>query len=262
MKITNQPLQGASLTSHKKAWDFVAAQYKGGTSLPSWGTRGELQNEDILGNLKNKRILEIGFGSGDSLAYLVKHGASQVMGIDFSNEQFKIASETLRKSFKHNPSKLKKVKLLLQSMDDPLPEGFFDCIIAIYSAGWSEQPHLLFQNIFKKLKPGGTFCFSWDHYISRIVEQSEHGIKIIKSYHEPMPLVRENWKGSNLVIETHQLRPSDWFKMLTQAGFIVDGFWEPKPNVNTLIKKIYSNNYAQNINELLPTCVVFRAKKP
>lgn len=250
------------MESHRHAWDFVAPHYSGGSALPAWGTKGELQDEEVIHNIKNTTILEIGSGSGDSLIYLLKNGAKHITGIDFSPTQIKIAENRIRLAFKNSPDYTGKITLLLRPMDEPLPTGLFDHILAIYSIGWSERPEKLFRNVYDKLKPGGYFYFSWDHYLARIVEQTEQGITIVKSYHEPMPLVRENWKGSGSLIETHQLRPSDWFAMLTDAGFIVDGFWEPKPDKKRSQPKIYSATYSPLVSEFIPTCVVFRAKKP
>ncbi len=264
MKSTNANKyipKGASQESHRHAWNFLAKAYTGGTALPAWGTRGELQDQKILADVTDAEVLEIGFGSGDSIIYLLQQGARHVTGVDFSLEQFKIATKRIQTAFKNQPLKLKKVELLVQSMDDGLPPRQFDHIISVYSIGWSERPSHLFQTIYNRLKPGGYFYFSWDHYLSRIAVESEGKVQIVKSYHEPMPLVREDWKGSGVVIETHQLRPSDWFQMLREVGFVVDGFWEPKPHRATTLPEIYSENYAPRISEFVPTCVVFRAKK-
>ncbi len=253
--------QGVSLESHQVAWDFVAAQYAGGTALPAWGTRGELQYEQILEDVKGRRVLEIGFGSGDSIIYLIRQGAGSVVGIDFSKGQHALASSRIARSFKNSPKLMAKVELRTQSMDSELPAGPFDAVIAVYSVGWSEQPEQLFRKIYTVLNPGGYFYFSWDHYLSRVAEYGEGGVRITKSYHEPMPLIREDWKGSGQIIETHQLRPSDWFALLIKAGFVVDGFWEPKPNRDIPLQEVYSQAYANEIGVLLPTCVVFRARK-
>lgn len=253
--------RGASIESHRHAWDYIANQYTGGTALPAWGPRGELKDENILGTIAGKNILEIGFGSGDSLIYLLTQGAAHVTGIDFSSSQFKIAEERITAACGKIVTYVKKVTLLLRSMDEDLPPGPYDAVVAIYSVGWSEQPEKLFTKIYHTLKPGGYFYFSWDHYLSRIVEHTEHGLTVVKNYHDPMPLVREDWKGSGSLIETHQLRPSDWFQMLTTAGFMVDGFWEPKADKNLRAPKIYSTTYSTTISDKVPTCVVFRARK-
>ncbi|MDB5259701.1 MAG: ubiquinone/menaquinone biosynthesis methyltransferase ubie [Candidatus Taylorbacteria bacterium] len=253
--------QGATLKSHQQAWDFVAKQYAGGTSLPSWGTNGEMKDVAIIPEIKGGKFLEIGFGSGDSIAYLLKHGAAHVTGIDFSSAQKKIAEMRIAAASKNSSGYPKRFTLIQQAMDEALPYGLFDCVIAVYSIGWSEYPEKLFGEIHKKLRPGGYFIFSWDHYLSRIIETEEGKLVVRKSYHEPMPLFRENWKGSGQLIETHQLRPSDWFRMLTEAGFSVDGFWEPKPDKDTEPLDVYSPIYSATASSMVPTCVVFRAKK-
>lgn len=258
--IARSPLT-TSLENHRDAWDFVAQSYAGGSALPAWGPRGELKEQRVLASVRGKRVLEIGCGSGDSIIYLLKQGAAHVVGLDFSPTQLELAHTRLAKAFEGNTEMLKKVTFRLQSMDESLPSGPFDAIIAIYSLGWSEHPRELMKRIYERLKPGGEFCFSWDHYLGRIVEPREDGLIVNRSYHEPMPLIRENWKGSGYLIETHQLRPSDWLQMLLDAGFRITGFWEPKPNDKTPLKSIYSSTYSSNVSDLVPTCIVFRAEK-
>lgn len=257
----NGRLQDSSLEVHRQAWNLIAKQYAGGTSLPAWGTNGEMRDVAIIPRIEGERFLEIGFGSGDSIVHLLKHGATHVTGIDFSSAQKKIAEMRIAAAAKGSGRYSKRVTLIRQAMDEDLPVGPFDCIIAVYSIGWSEHPEKLFSNIYEKLNPGGYFIFSWDHYLGRIVEIEGSELVIRKSYHEPMPLVRENWKDSGLLIETHQLRPSDWFRMLTEAGFAVDGFWEPKPDKDAKPLGIYSPTYSATASSMVPTCVVFRAKK-
>ncbi|MDQ7021560.1 MAG: hypothetical protein Q9M91_07110 [Candidatus Dojkabacteria bacterium] len=77
------------LNKNKKAWDQAAEKFAGGTCLPAWGPFGELENENIFGDIKGEAFLEIGYGSGHSIKYLVERGAKKVYGIDISDEQKK-----------------------------------------------------------------------------------------------------------------------------------------------------------------------------
>lgn len=246
---------------NKQAWNFVAEKYKGGSALPSWGTCGEGATTNVLGNVKGKTILEIGCGSGDSIIYLLKQGAKHVVGIDFSERQIELAHERIAQAFKNDPKFLKRVTLINQSMEEKLPNGTFDYVIAIYSVGWAENIATLFQKIHQKLKPSAEFCFSWDHYMSRIVDVEKSMVVVKDSYHEPKKLVRKDWKSSGVTIKTHQLKPSDWFEMLTTSGFSVTGFWEPKPDREYKVLDVCSEVYSPEITAKVPSCVIFKAKK-
>lgn len=254
--------QRATSSPQLLAWNRVAKLYAKGTYLPSWGTSGELSSEDILPNLQGKSVLELGCGSGHSLVYLAKHGAKQVAGLDFSPVQIRLARKTLKTFSARSKLRAKQISLYQQPMEKPLPGKDWDIILSIYSLGWADDPESVMREVFKKLKPGGTFIFSWDHLLSRVVKEEDGKLAVVKNYHHPMPLVRENWKGTGLTIETHQLRPSDWFWMLQKSGFVVTGFWEPEPHSRTQPLEVYSESYSRGIRGLVPTTVVFRAKKP
>lgn len=47
-------------------------------------------------NFKNKNILDIGFGRGEVLKYCFEHGAKSCVGIDYSPDAYKIASNYLK----------------------------------------------------------------------------------------------------------------------------------------------------------------------
>ena len=57
-------------------WSTIGSEFLGATALPSWG--GFFPSEDklhLLGNLSDKRVLEIGCGNGHSLKYVADMGA-------------------------------------------------------------------------------------------------------------------------------------------------------------------------------------------
>src|SRR5438132_12891509 len=78
-------------TDNAAAWDRFAAAYQSGAQLPTstahYGpaipTEAELR---LLGDLKGKRVLELGCGGAQCAIAFVKQGASAI-GVDFSAEQ-------------------------------------------------------------------------------------------------------------------------------------------------------------------------------
>jgi 2-polyprenyl-3-methyl-5-hydroxy-6-metoxy-1,4-benzoquinol methylase len=56
------------------------------------------QDEALLAPLdfKGKAVLELGFGRGEAIKYALEHGATEVVGVDFSEDAVAIAKEFLR----------------------------------------------------------------------------------------------------------------------------------------------------------------------
>src|SRR5580765_6389458 len=70
------------LATNKRAWDKIAPKFSGHCALPDWGPFGECRSVDVLGDLRGLTVLEVGCGSGDSIAGVVERGAEKVFGID------------------------------------------------------------------------------------------------------------------------------------------------------------------------------------
>ena len=84
------------LAMNKRAWDQVAPKFAGHCALPDWGPFGECRSLDLLGDLNGLTVLEVGCGSGDSIARVVDRGAARVYGIDISATQIALATERNR----------------------------------------------------------------------------------------------------------------------------------------------------------------------
>jgi 2-polyprenyl-3-methyl-5-hydroxy-6-metoxy-1,4-benzoquinol methylase len=101
------------LSINQKGWNKVASMFYGGTALPKYGPLAA--TEDVLNlipDLRGKRVLEVGCGSGHTLAYLwASKNARELWGLDFAEEQISFAKELLAKKGIF-------AKLFLSSMDE------------------------------------------------------------------------------------------------------------------------------------------------
>ena len=82
---------------NKKGWDDLIKSNKkfANTSLPDYGPFLKRNEEEInlFNDLQNKSILDLGCAQGKSLEYLLNKGASEIWGIDISEEQIQKAKE-------------------------------------------------------------------------------------------------------------------------------------------------------------------------
>ena len=98
------------------------------------------------------RILELGTGTGETARRVLKqHPGARLTGIDLSAEMLASAHQTL-------PSALVDA-LLVQTIEDDLPEGPFDLVISALTVHHLDGPAKadLFHRVARVLRPGGRF---------------------------------------------------------------------------------------------------------
>lgn len=97
-------------------------------------------------------ILDLGTGTGETARrVLEKHPKARLTGVDVSAEMLSRAREALA------PEHV--VDLLVQSIEDPLPEGPFDLAVSALAVHHLDGPAKadLFQRVTEVLRPGGRF---------------------------------------------------------------------------------------------------------
>ena len=106
-----------------------------------------------LGDIKDKKILDVGCGDGHYTRMMKKLGASGVVGVDISEGMIKLAREKEEK----NPLG---IKYFVEDARDMEKLGDFDIITATFLLHYSETKEELLkmcENIIKNLKKGGRF---------------------------------------------------------------------------------------------------------
>jgi SAM-dependent methyltransferase len=250
------------LSINKAGWNKVAAIFYGGTALPKYGPLAATENElNLIENLAGKRVLELGCGSGHSLAYLWEtKNASELWGLDFSEAQLRFTKELL--SAKNIPA-----TLLLSSMDekqDGIPQDYFDLLLSIYSLGWTPDLSCTLALVCSYLKPGGKFIFSWEHPVYQsLVYESTIGKYIFEnSYLEEGPVLDPSWKGVEIVINHRKL--STYLNAIVQSGLVIEQMIERGPNVALAREQDFdpAKWYSVPRAQLMPTTFIVKAYKP
>ncbi|MBD3359737.1 MAG: methyltransferase domain-containing protein [Candidatus Buchananbacteria bacterium] len=121
-----------------------------------------LENKYIInqiskaGGLKDKKILDVGCGLGESAIYFAQKGAN-VIAIDTSSGMLNFTDKLAK-----NKDIAERLELLVMSADDDWPwVNQFDYIYAANVFHHVANKKTFLQNINQALKPGGSF-FIWD----------------------------------------------------------------------------------------------------
>ncbi|MBV9404591.1 MAG: class I SAM-dependent methyltransferase [Acidobacteriaceae bacterium] len=208
---------------------------------------------DLLGDTRGMTVLEVGCGSGDSIARIVQNGAQLVYGIDLSSTQIELATERNRAAIRDG-----RVRLIQAPMEEALALSDLDLIFSIYAIGWTRLPAATLRNLAAYLKPGGRLIWSWGHPLFPEVQPVDGKFVLPESYSyfNENSQFASGWYGTEGTIVQNRML-STWMRHLGEAGFIVRGLLEPEPescpdwvfNNNRLIPMIRAR--------LLPSTLVY-----
>src|SRR5207302_6846605 len=146
-------------TDNAAAWDRHSAAYQAGARLPTdvahYGpdiaTEAEFR---LLGDLKGKRVLELGCGGAQCSIAFAKQGAIAI-GVDFSGEQLAFARPLCEKEGV-------KVELHQADLADLafLRADSIDVVFSAYALGYVEDLGRVFRQVHRILKPDAPLVFS------------------------------------------------------------------------------------------------------
>lgn len=240
------------LKVNREAWNKVVDHFFSHSALPVWGPFGICKNTDIIGPIKGRTFLEIGFGSGHSIRYLIKKKAKKVYGLDISKTQFDFATKLNKKAVESG-----KVELFETNMEKKLKIPLVDTVFSIYAFGWTVDPEKSLRNVYSYLKPGGKFIWSWDHTFFADVEDKKDKLVVRYSYHDEQEIFLKNWKGVAPIYIRYQ-KTASWFKLIKDAGFNVVSYLEPEP----VIKKDFGkSHYTIHKAKSVPCSMVWICEK-
>jgi len=195
----------------------------------------------LIGNVKNKKILDLGCGPGFYLKHFRKRGA-KVKGIDLSPELLKFAKL-------QNPS----TEIILGDITKKLPykNAEFDIVNSSLVLGHIKNWRNILKEVHRILKKNGIFVFSIGVPFYECVER----IKVKgKKFKTPKDYFNERkiqtiWKGNSgkngEAIHYHKTYGTI-IKLLIKNKFEIIDYEDCKPIVSA--KKLYKKEYKDELN--------------
>ena len=245
-----------SLDINRDGWNAIAETFSG-TTLPRYGPLAYSEPDlCLIGNVKGKRVLEVGCGSGRSLLYLAQSGATELWGLDLSRSQIQLAAALLgANNVAHH--------LFESPMEENpgIPLDYFDLVVSIYALGWSVDLASTLHHIASYLKPDGVFVFSWEHPIYHCLEYEGGQYIFKKSYQIEGPQAFPSWQGVPII--QHPRKISTYINCLIDAGLTIERVIESDVDTKSLQEKHLSPEYWYSAPRarLIPTTMIVKVRK-
>lgn len=240
-------------TETPSAWDQFSDDYQTKAAIsteaahygPDIATEAELR---LLGDLKGKRVLELGCGAAQSSIAFARAGAAAV-GVDLSESQLAHA----RRLCEENEVK---VELRHGDMADLafLRPASIDVAFSAYAFQYVEDLNRVFRQVHRVLKVGAPFVFSLPHPAYFVIDEaSGTPPRVERPYFERSP-VSYQWEGVDFTAYHHSF--ADLYMGLSRASYKVDLILEPSP-----ITGAPRSWFWNDAMDWMPRTLIIRARK-
>ncbi|GAA1628680.1 class I SAM-dependent methyltransferase [Actinoplanes couchii] len=177
----------------------------------------------LLGDVRGKRILELGAGAAAASRWLRREGAHPV-ALDLSAGMLRHAADAAGRSGVRVP--------LVQAdgMVLPFADASFDIVCTAFGAiPFVADSAAAMREVARVLRPGGSWVFSVTHPMRWIFwdEPDESGLLARNSYFDRTPYVERDDSGTVTYLEQHRTL-GDRVRELVGAGFVLRDLIEPE----------------------------------
>lgn len=243
---------------NRDRWNRVSATYQAEHRVelegdvcwgPSMVPEGRL---GVLGDVSGRDVLELASGGGQSAVYLSQRGA-RVVAVDFSAKQLEFARAYARGSGAD-------VRFIESNVEDlsMLADESFDIAFSAFAFGFVDRLDRAFGEVWRVLRLGGLFAFSWFSPAYECVELGEDGrLFLTSNYFDRTPRVttEEPW-GTE--VDFHRTY-GDWHRALTGVGFVVTDILGPEPLEG---ENVWKESHPLAKIRMIPGTTIWRARKP
>jgi len=197
----------------------------------------------LLGNVKSKKILDVGCGPGIYARILSENGA-KVKGIDISKRLIEIANKEAPES-----------EFTIGNAEElPYKDKEFDIVMSALMLGHIEDWNKIFSEIKRVLKPKGIFVFS---ITNPIVLKTVKRNWFFKTFDEITDYFNEGWihskwsgeitgQKTSTVVSEHHKTYGTIVRVILSNGFEIIDYEDSKPIISS--KKGYPKQYIKTIN--------------
>ena len=235
------------------AWDRYAAAYQARAQLstssahygPEIATEATLR---LLGDLRGKRVLELGCGGAQCSIAFAKQGATAI-GVDFSAQQLAFARRLCEREDV-------RVELRLGDLADLafLRADSIDLVFSSYAFGFVDDLNRVFRQVNRVLKNGSPLVFSLPHPASEMFDgESDDPLAVRRSYFDKTPVTNE---VDGVAFTGFHHTFADIYMGLARSSYRVDLVLEPEPVAGGPRSQEWSNAFLY-----VPRTMIVRARK-
>lgn len=178
---------------------------------------------ELLGDLRGKRILDLGCGGAAFGRAAMARGCLGYTGVDGSANMVEVAQRNLAGT----PGRVVHADLVSWQ----IPVCSFDLVVSSLVLHYLPLLEPVFEGVFYALEPGGRFVFSVEHPVITSCDRAyaSSGPRqnwIVDGYFDTGPR-DTSWMGG--AVRKHHRTVEDYFVGLQVAGFAVEGMREGRP---------------------------------
>jgi SAM-dependent methyltransferase len=245
------------LESNKRAWNRHSERYLNESGLSNYildfGDPRCLTDKDLhlVGDVRNKKILELGCGGANIGINLAKRGGI-VTGVDISEQQIAHAQRAAK-------SKGVDIRLEVSSIEEYKFQEEYDLVISICAFQYVDNLDRIFRNVYKHLVRGGEFIFSTNHpaFYTAAYSTIWKDEKENTSYHDEKP---ERWKWDesgqdDFAFITFPHPVEFYINQLSDCGFRIDKMHELSIPHQAIM------NEEERLETIFPRILVIKAVK-
>lgn len=175
------------------------------------------------GDLRGRRVLEVGCGSAPCARWLAAQGASPV-ALDLSGAMLRHAAELNRATGLDVP--------LVQAGAERLPfaDAAFDAACSAFGAvPFVAEPQRVMREVARVLRPGGRWVFAVNHPMRWMFsdDPGPGGLTVTQSYFDRTPYLEVDEHGAATYVEHHRTL-GDRVRDVVAAGLVLDDIVEPE----------------------------------
>ena len=247
----------ASVRANRGWWDEAAPGYLAehadhlGDRELVWGPEG-LREADarLLGDVRGRRVLEVGCGAAQGSRWLADAGA-QVVGLDLSAgmlAQGRLADPAL-------------ALLQAEAGRIPLADDAVDLAASAYGAlPFTAEPERVHAEVARVLRPGGRWVFSLTHPVRWAFpdDPGAAGLTATSSYFDTTPYAETGEDGEVLYAEHHRTL-GQRVREVVAAGFSLVDLVEPRWPAG---RDVVWGGWSPLRGRLLPGTAVFVCELP